>query len=395
MNYNFLAPRQVIFGWGRRRELASLVTPLGSRVWLVVGSKTLLNAGVIDQFVDQLRVNGLSVTAFAAPAHEPLVEDVDQLVANWQSADCQHDRPVVVAVGGGSTIDLAKAAGALVTQPEITSVKDYLEGVGTGQQITTAPLPFVAVPTTAGTGAEATKNAVISQKTPAFKKSLRSNQMMPAAVLIDPELTVSVPPSITAATGMDALTQCVESYISCRKAPLPQALARQGFQLALSHLETAFQEGSNRPAREAMSHAAFLSGMALANSGLGLAHGVAAALGIEADIPHGLACAVMLPTALKFNREACLTELATLARDVLPSEVVNSAISPEDLADQLIARIDQLGQTLGIPRSLQELGVSRELIPALVKGSQGNSLSGNPRSVSPDELHQLLESHWS
>src|SRR5262249_50269566 len=153
---------------------------------------------------------------------------------------------------------------------------------------------------------EATKNAVISSIEPPFKKSLRSDLMVPRVVLVDPELSVSVPPAVTAQTGIDAITQLIESYISRRATPIPRAMAVQGLQLALPAIGEAFENGNSRPSREAMSHAALLSGMALANSGLGMAHGVAAALGVHCNVPHGLACAVMLPVALRVNREVAL-----------------------------------------------------------------------------------------
>ena len=170
------------------------------------------------------------------------------------------------------------------------------------------------MPTTAGTGAEATRNAVISSYDPPFKKSLRDDRILPRIALIDPELTVRVPPEVTAASGMDAITQLIESYISRKAQPIPQALAVQGLLLAVPAIAEAVENGRSRPARERMSHAALLSGLALANSGLGLAHGIAPALGIHCRVPHGMACAVMLPSALRINRDVRQAELATLAR---------------------------------------------------------------------------------
>ena len=252
------------------------------------------------------------------------------------------------------------------------------------------PLPLLAMPTTAGTGTEATKNAVISSYDPPFKKSLRSERMLPRVVLVDPELSASVPPATTAWTGMDAIAQCIESYISRRARPVAQALAAEGLRRSVPALVEAVRDGASRPAREAMAHAALLSGMALANSGLGMAHGVAAALGVHARVPHGLACAVMLPTALATNRAVCEPLLARLARHVWDEFWPSDAAA----ADALIQRIDQLGQAVSVPRRLRELGVRREQIQLIACDSRGNSMDGNPTMLTDDELARLLEDLW-
>jgi alcohol dehydrogenase class IV len=211
--------------------------------------------------------------------------------------------------------------------------------------------------------------------------------MSPRAVLIDPELTVGLPPQVTAHTGMDAITQLIESYLSRRAQPIPQAIALDGLARALPAIETAVVDGSNRPAREAMAYAAYLSGMALANSGLGLAHGVAAALGIHCSVAHGLACAVMLPTALRVNQNVRRAEIARLWTLVDRQ----SRLAEADAAEQFIQHIEGIARDIGIPQRLSALGVERAAIPALVKSSRGNSMDGNPRDVSDQELTTLLE----
>ncbi len=388
-DYTFFAPSPIHFGWGCRVDLPRIVPQWGRRVLVLLGSRSLERTGLLDPVWVGLRAAGITVDFHTAPAHEPEVADVDQLVAEWIKRgvgpeDC------ILAIGGGSTIDLAKAAAALVTQPQRASVVDYLEGVGRGLTLSADPLPVIAVPTTAGTGTEATKNAVISSYAPPFKKSLRSDRMIPRVVLVDPELTCSLPPTTTAYTGMDAITQLLESYLSKRASPIPQALCVQGLQLALPALPVAFRDGMNRDARTAMAHAAMLSGMALANSGLGLAHGVAAALGVHAKVPHGLACAVMLPAALRINRTVRLAELAELSRIVLKC----TASTEEAAADRLIETVTDLCREVAIPGRLRDLGVTQEQLPALVPSSRGNSMSGNPCEVSDAELLNLLETLW-
>lgn len=388
LRFDFVAPTRTVFGWGRRAEVGELSRTLGSRAFLVTGSRSLENSGVVSQIENLLKTAGVESVRLAAVSREPLVADVDQSTARLVKLN-PGVGDLVVAVGGGSAIDLAKAVAALATNRQGQGVADFLEGVGKGLKIETAPLPVLALPTTAGTGSEATKNAVISssEPSPPFKKSLRSELMVPRAVLIDPELTVSLPPEVTANTGMDAITQLTESYLSRRAQPIPQALALSGLRLALDSIETAVADGSNREAREGMAYAAYLSGIALANSGLGLAHGVAAALGIHCQVPHGLACAVMLPTALRVNREVRVKEMARLWALLGGQRAVND----NEGADQFIARIDEITHRIGIPSRLSQLGVLPEQIQALVKASRGNSMDGNPRQVGDEELGRLLQ----
>lgn len=386
MRYDLTLPRRVVFGWGRREELGTLAATLGRRAFLVTGSRTLEQRGVIAAVRENLQAAGVEPVDIARISREPEVTDVDAAVAGmrqWQPTAGD----LVVGIGGGSALDLAKAVAALATNGG-GGVTDFLEGVGTGAKIVNPPLPMLAVPTTAGTGSEATRNAVISSFDPPFKKSLRSEQMLPQAVLIDPELTVGNPPHVTAHSGMDAITQLIESYVSRRAQPVTRALCVEGLVRAWPHLATACRDGESQPAREAMAHAAFLSGVALANSGLGLAHGVAAALGVHHNVPHGLACAVMLPITLEANRATCQAEFATLARAVLPDVSRSDAAA----ADAFIAGVCVMAADVGIPKSLAALGVTIADVPALVKSSHGNSRSGNPRDVSDGELAELLES---
>jgi alcohol dehydrogenase class IV len=211
--------------------------------------------------------------------------------------------------------------------------------------------------------------------------------MVPRVVIVDPELHVSVPAKTTAYTGMDAITQLIESYISVRAKPLPQALSLQGLALAAPAIARAAKDGADRKARERMAHAALLSGMALANSGLGMAHGVAPALGIHCRVPHGLACAVMLPVAVRTNSGVREAEIAHLAEAICGRNFARTA----DAVDATVERIEQLCDEVGIPRTLGEIGVRREQLPAIVKSSYGNSMSGNPREIREDELTSILE----
>jgi len=387
LRYDFLAPQRIVFGWRRRSEVGKLARTLGRRALLISGLPPAVGETLIAEITSVLESEGVALVPVDTIDHEPEVADVDRVAARLRQRGAGPG-DFLLAVGGGAAIDLAKASAAMATNTESPTVKDYLEGVGRDLKIVQPPLPVLAMPTTAGTGAEATKNAVISSYDPPFKKSLRNEQLVPRIALLDPALCVSAPPAVTAASGMDAITQLIESYISRKAQPIPQALAVQGLRLAMGAIAEAVEDGSSRPAREKMSHAALLSGMALANSGLGMAHGVAPALGTVCRVPHGEACAVMLPVALRTNRVVCEAELAQLARHLLPPE---SCDSDSQAVDALIEEIESLCSRVGIPRRLSQLGVKAEQIPELVKNSRGSSMSGNPRELSDEELTKILE----
>jgi alcohol dehydrogenase class IV len=385
-DYDFFAPQHIAFGWGRRAEIARIAAPLGTRAFVISGSRTLESSGRLDEILRFLHAANIRTVTLTTLTREPLVEDVDRVTSKLLGHDVASG-DFVLGIGGGSALDLAKAVSAMAQHADRGSVRDFLEGVGTGESITRVPLPMLAMPTTAGTGTEATKNAVISSLDPPFKKSLRSDRMVPRAVLIDPELAISLPATTTAYTGMDALTQLIESYLSRRARPIPQALCMQGLAAAPAALLEAVRNPASRAARTTMAHVALLSGMALANSGLGFAHGVAAALGVHCGVSHGLACAVMLPAALRVNRAVRRVELTRLAE-------LWTGMSFEDRdagAEAAIAFIDNLCRELGIPSRLAALGVRADQIPALVTGSRGNSMAGNPREVADDELTSILE----
>ncbi len=352
--YSLLLPREIIFGWGVRTRLGELAGVLGKRVLLVTGGRSLQQSGLLKEILDNLNAAGLQVELVGQIVSEPAIEDVDELTASMLRAQAGAG-DVVIGIGGGAVLDLAKAGAAMITNARGRSVREFLEGVGQGATITTAPLPFIAVPTTAGTGTEATKNAVISVSDPACKKSLRSPLMVPAVALVDPELTMSCPFEITAHSGMDAITQLLESYISHRANRVTRALCLDGLQGIPTALLQATKPGNAaqaRASRERMSYAALMSGMALANSGLGFAHGVAAALGALCNIPHGLACATLLPTALRVNwncvPEADWQRLAMAMRD----ESDRSPVVGQQVDDMVCLLHRSLGISARCGRSL-------------------------------------------
>ncbi len=387
IRYDFVAPRQIVFGWGRRREVGTLGRTLGRRAFVIVGSRTLAAQGPLDEVRQALRTEGVEPVHVDTISREPEVDDIDRAAGLIRKQGIAPG-DFLLAIGGGAAIDLAKAVAAMATNDRSPTVKDYLEGVGRGLKLDVEPLPVLAMPTTAGTGAEATRNAVISSYDPPFKKSLRDNRLVPRIALVDPELTVSVPPQITAASGMDAITQLFESYISRKVQPIPKALAMQGLRLGVPSITEAVRNGSAREAREKMAHAALLSGMALANSGLGMAHGVAPALGVHCRVPHGAACALMLPVALRANAEVRQDDLARLYRVLFGSD---RTLGPREAVARLADQIEKLCAAVGVPRRLSDLGVTADKVSAIVASSRGSSMSGNPRELSDDELTHILE----
>ncbi|HID75938.1 MAG TPA: iron-containing alcohol dehydrogenase [Planctomycetaceae bacterium] len=387
MEYEFVAPRRIVFGWGSRRRVGELARGLGNRAFILCGSRTLRDQGVIEEITTAVQQAGAETVLAGTLSREPYVEDVDRVVQQIRSAGVTTG-DFLLAVGGGAAIDLAKAVAAMATNDESPTVKDYLEGVGRNLELVSDPLPVLAMPTTAGTGSEATKNAVVSSRDPPLKRSIRDPRLVPRIALVDPELTVSVPPRMTAASGMDAITQLVESYLSRKAKPIPRALAVQGLKLAVPSLAEAVNDGTAREAREKMAHAALLSGMALTNSGLGLAHGVAPALGIHLDVPHGVACALLLPVALEVNRSVCQDELAQLCEALFGRGI---ARTPEEAAAVFIGEIERLCDRVGVPRRLSQVGVTAGHIPDLVRSASASSMSGNPRPLSEDQLAEILE----
>jgi len=388
--FDFVAPVSIAFGPGRLADLGDVTGRFGDEAWIVVSEAGLAACGGRRAVERCLGAAGVAASWVGVASREPTVEDVAAIVSALPSRD--RSRPVVVAIGGGSAIDLAKAAAALATnigsdeRDAEQAVLDRLEGVGRGLPIRFAPLPVVAVPTTAGTGAEATRNAVVSCPTRRIKKSIRSPLMVPRAVIVDPTVTVSCPRQVTAAAGLDAITQLVEAFVCRFAAPLPSAMVLEALPRAVAALPRVLADGGDLEARAAMAHAALLSGMALTNSGLGMAHGVAAALGVECGTPHGVACGLMLPIAVRVNRPACRDGFATLERAI----DAGAATDPDAAADAFVQRIRRLTTLAGGPGRLAEVGLARDRVAWLAANSGGASMRGNPVDLPPAVLEPLL-----
>jgi alcohol dehydrogenase class IV len=379
--FEFYSAGKVIFGSGTFSQFGNLAQVHGTRALLVLGGSSLRKTGVVDRMVKLLEQNSVRYSFYEGINYEPEIETIDTGVAIVKETGCD----VVVAVGGGSVLDTGKAIAGVVTNGG--SVFDYLEGVGAGKEITKPALPFIAIPTTAGTGSEVTKNSVISSKEKKFKVSIRSPLLIPKVALVDPELTVSLPPEPTAYSGLDALTQLIEPYVSKKANPITDAFASHGIRLVADSLSQAYHDGGNLAAREKMAVAALLSGYTLANAGLGAVHALARPLGAYYSIPHGLACAILLPYIIELNLNFNLQKYAEIG-EVLTKQYYRNQ---ETAAGAGVEFVRNLNKELNVPKDFKRFHINPDDISVLIQGAQGASLRDNPRTFSIEELTDLLK----
>jgi alcohol dehydrogenase class IV len=369
---------RVVFGRGEVRRLGELTGALGRSAMVVYNG-----SGLGERIAGLLAEAGVN-SVLRRQRGEPVVADVDGAVAEARECGCD----VVVGAGGGSAIDAAKAVAGLLTNGG--SAVDYMEVVGRGQKITRAATPWIAVPTTAGTGAEATRNAVIGLPEKRFKASLRSELLMARVALIDPELGVDVPAEVTARSGMDALCQLIESYTSSGAQAVTDALALRGIELAAASLVPAFRNGQDVAAREGMALAAYLSGVTLTNAGLGAVHGFAAPLGANYPVPHGTVCAALLPHVIAANVRAGAREV--MERYAVIGRVVaaDAKLSAEEAARACVRFTAGLVKELGIP-PLSRFGVAEGGVPEMVGlARKASSMRFNPVVLSDEALAGVL-----
>jgi alcohol dehydrogenase len=387
--FHFTRIPEIVFGRGALADLGRLLHAFGSRVLLITGARSLETSGRLSSLLNELRQEGLEVSHFIVEG-EPTPERVDDAV----SAHRDRGVDVVAAVGGGSVLDAGKAVSAMLLQEG--SVKDFLEGVGTGAVHDGRKVPFVAVPTTAGTGSEATKNAVLSRVGPdGFKKSLRHDNFVPDVALLDPELAVSCPPQVTAACGLDALTQLLESYVSTNASPMTDALALSGLELAGGNLVRACTGGAwDVEVRAGMACAALMSGMTLANAGLGLVHGLASAVGGLVEIPHGVVCGTLMGAAnaatirkLKTRHGIDHPALRKYAR-VGALFAGREGCDVETGCGLLVEKVNGWTESLKVSR-LGAYGVRETDLDAIASGA-GNKY--NPVPLDPEEIRAVVRS---
>jgi alcohol dehydrogenase class IV len=380
MQFEFATSGRIVFGAGTLQRVSEFLGDFGSRL-LVVGGKDSSRSGLLMEQLDKLGIERIEFRI----AGEPTVDLIDRGVRLARSSGATG----VVGFGGGSVLDSAKAIAGLTRNPgEIT---DYLEVIGKGKPLATSALPLCAIPTTAGTGAEVTKNAVLGAPQYRMKVSLRGSILLPRVVLIDPETTVPLPPKVTASTGLDTLTQLIEPYVSTRANPITDAFCSSGIPRVAQGLARAFCDGHDRSARSNMSLASLFGGMALANAGLGAVHGFAAPIGGMFDAPHGAVCAALLPHVMEMNIRALrrrMSDSDALGRyDALGPLLTNTTTAK---ADDAVKWVCELCRGLNVG-GLGEFGIRDEHIKELVeKAQKANSMKANPILLESDELAEIL-----
>lgn len=379
MNFSFCAPNKIIFGPGTLAQLPGLLG--GHKKALVITGPWAVSGGLCGRVTDLLDHAGINREIYPHVQGEPTAQGVRQALecARGFAPDA------VIGLGGGSAMDMAKAVSGLAVNAG--DIVEYLEGVGTGRVMEHRPLFNIAIPTTAGTGAECTKNAVISDRDARYKRSFRDDRLMPDVALVDPSLGISTPGVTTAYAGMDALTQLIEAYISKKANCMTDALALAAIGSVYRALPVAYANGQDVSARTDMAYGAMVSGLCLANAGLGAVHGIAAALGAVAGVPHGLACAALLPHVMDINAAHCGDKTIALARCLGLQEDACAPRAAEHIRSAVWALMDELS----IPKMLDDYAVSPDDMPGLLKAVSGGSMAGNPVEITPQETRRLIE----
>ncbi len=388
LNFSFAATPHIHFGVGQRALLPDILKKYGEHVLLITGGASFDNSPLCQALKHHL---ASTLTLYQESlSGEPSPAWVDDVVKRYHRQDVN----VVLAVGGGSAVDAGKAVAALL--PTGDSVMAYLEGVGQGKTFAGVTTPFIAVPTTAGTGGETSKNAVLSELgKKGFKKSFRDVSLVPKHIVLDPELTLTCPAHVTAACGMDAFTQLLESYVAKAANPMTDALAWSGLKAVQTGLLKAFEDGQDIDARASMLYASSLSGLTLANAGLGSVHGLASPLGAFFPIPHGVACGALLYEAVRLNIEVmrardndnlALKKYANVGRLFAQDMGLNDVTAQ----DALLVILKSYACQLKMPK-LSDWGVQDGDIERLVRHISGGSMAGNPVVLTHHERVLLLQ----
>lgn len=383
--FHFARLPLIFFGNGKLTGLPEIIERYGRKVILVTGQKSFINSQQADYLYDAFRKHSI-VYSHSVISGEPSPEMVDKEVKKLGNDLFDS----VLAIGGGSVIDAGKAISAMMYKNE--SIVDYLEGVGTKEH-SGIKIPFIAVPTTSGTGSEATKNAVISRTGKGgFKKSLRHENFVPDVTVIDPLLTLNCPPTITAASGMDCFTQLTEAFLSDKSCEYTDALAWEGLKAVRSSLLRCFLHGEDPDARADMSFAALTSGICLANAGLGVVHGFASSIGGMYDIPHGIICGTLMASAneitvrvLRHNSENCQTLEKYVRLGKLFLDENNG--SDDFYIDGFIHYLHELTSILKLP-GLKQFGITQNDIPEICRDTENKN---NPAKLNPDDLAEILQ----
>ncbi len=378
-DFLFLFPRKLVFKNGCINRLGAVIENGFERPLLITGGGSLKNSGKYEIITGSLKDKKIDYIEYSGIGSEPTPEIVDAAAEFAVRSEAKS----IIAIGGGSVIDTGKAVAALAVNEK--GVENYLEGIGKNFKIVNDPLPFAAVPTTAGSGAEVTKNAVITSYNKKYKKSFRDERLAAKIVLADPSLTFTLPRHETAYGGMDAVCQLLESAVTKKNNPFAGALSCYFLPKAAASIEIAVNDPDDVGARSMMLASSIASGLALANSGLGAVHGFASGMGGLFDIPHGLICAVLLPGVCRMNADrspGIYAEIAPLLNE-----------DGSDNETKMIDTLFELNSRLNIPGDFKSMKLSDVDPEEIVRLSRGSSMSGNPVDFSDDELAVFIEKY--
>ncbi|MHA1752463.1 MAG: iron-containing alcohol dehydrogenase family protein [Candidatus Helarchaeota archaeon] len=368
--FNFLSPK-IIFGNDTLNELGKITSEMGTRALIVSGQHAMQKYGILNRIIKDLETYNIETFVFNQVEPEVSCDTVDlgKKFANENNID------IIIGIGGGSALDCGKAIAIMMTHEGETW--EYQDN----KKISHPGTPYIAIPTTAGTGSEVTKNAVLINRSTNWKASIRHPSMTPKVAIIDPKLTLTLPPNITAYTGMDALTQAIEAYVSLKSNPLSDVLAEKAISLIASNLENAVKNGENLEYREKMALGSLISALAFSNSGLGGVHGIAHPIGADFKIPHGKLCAILLPLLMEYNRDYNKSKFMIISKLLNPKS--KSIIDGIDF-------IYRLNQSINIPKTLKDYNISPEEFKLSINKARGGSFNANPRPIDKEELVEFL-----
>lgn len=380
--FRFYVPTRLVMEQGCVGSLGETLSKQEVDSALVVADRGVVEAGCVSKVLSSLEESGIGHVTYDGVEQNPTEENVKEA----HETVSRNGFGAIVAVGGGSVIDTAKAVVALMT--ECCEIRELYSRDVVG----TAPITLVAVPTTAGTGSEVTRSSVITNKEARVKETIRGECLYPKIALVDPELTITLPRSITASTGMDALTHAIEAYTTKNSHPLSDALAVEAARLIFRNLGKAVRDGSDLEARTCMSAASTLAGMAFSVSGLGMIHAMAEPLGGRFNIPHGTANSILLPYCLDFNCDTVLNKLAHLAKvlDLCSGYDIKDRKAACSAAQAIVELVRRLSLDVGIPQRIEKLSLSKEEFSDLVEDASRNScLSANPKKVEKKDIREI------
>ncbi|MHC4739547.1 MAG: iron-containing alcohol dehydrogenase [Planctomycetota bacterium] len=380
MRFEFATAARIIFGEGAVSEVAPLAAEMGDRAFVVTGSTT----GRAEMLLEDLNECKIKCVTFSFSG-EPTAAIAKAAVKQAREAESN----LVISIGGGSVLDTGKVVAAMLTNSG--QLEDYVEVVGDSKPLTQCPIPNIAIPTTAGTGAEVTRNAVLGLPEYGVKVSMRSDLMLPRLAVVDPVLSYSMPPTVTASTGLDALTQLIEAYVSQKANALTDGICLEGLRRAGRSLQQAYEDGGNRAAREDISIASLFGGLALANAKLGAVHGLSGVLGGMISAGHGVICGGLLPHIMQANVQALQKRAADSAAFIRYDEIARVLTGAASAyAVDGLRWVQEVCRRFKLP-SLSEFGLKeKDFYTIIAKCRKSSSMKGNPIVLTDDELMEIL-----